>query len=105
MATGGSLEGWKRVRADRPRPRGARGVRQDVEGKAGALVARNERARRVRRGRHPRWRDEPRGVGRWRRIDGRPLRPRVSGADVIIWDGLKAVPYRRSANKPSRLQT
>ena len=63
---------------------GARRVHEDVEGKARALVARNERARRVRRRRHPRRGDEPRRVSRGRRLDGRALRPRISGADVDV---------------------
>ena len=60
----------------------SRGVCEDVEGKARAVVARNERARRIRRRRHPRRRDEPRGVSGRRRGDGRAIRPRISGAHI-----------------------
>ena len=61
------------------------GVRAHLEGAARAAAARDQRARRVRGRRHPRRRDEPRGVSRRRRIDGRAARARIPGADLAAF--------------------
>ena len=57
-------------------------IRADLERAPRADGARDQHPWCVRRRRHPRRRDEPRGLGGWRRIDGGPVRPRVSRADV-----------------------
>ena len=75
----------ERLRADRPGPDDGRRVRADLEGTPRAAVARDQRPRRLRGRRHPRRRDEPRGVSRGRGIDGRAVRARVSRADLSPW--------------------
>ena len=55
---------------------------QDLEGAPRAVLARDQRPRRVRGRRHPRGRHEPRGVSRGRRIDGRAARARIPRADL-----------------------
>src|SRR4029453_12166568 len=54
-----------------------------VEGEPGAAASRDERPRRLCRGRRPGGSDEPRRLGRRRRLDGRAPRARVPGADLI----------------------
>ena len=67
---------------------GRRRYRAHLEGAPRADAARDQRARRVRGRRHPRRRDEPRGVSGRRRIDGGAVRARVPGADLISPCGL-----------------
>ena len=73
----------------------------NLEGTPRAVLPRDERPRRVRGGRRPGRRHEPRGVSRGRGIDGRAVRPRIPRADLSPRPRLA---YLASANvraKPS----